>query len=129
MTDIILTLFAIEKGETVFSFLKKIEVDVRTISRTLKMNSKMTPKMDLKEWEFYMILFIAILGGLDIIVVIEAPAPLNDVSNGSTFYIYGNGRVQGKCIEGEMYVNDNFCNIVEHGRCRQIVEIQRVRRK
>ncbi len=47
----------------------------------------MNPKMDLKEWESYTILFIAIFSGLDIIVVIETPAPLNDVSNGSTFFI------------------------------------------
>ena len=47
----------------------------------------MNPEMDLKGWGSYTILFIAIFCGLDIIVVIGTPAPLNDVSNGSTFFI------------------------------------------
>ena len=36
---------------------------------------------------YYPILFIAIWSGLDIIEVIGTPTPLNDVSNGSTFFI------------------------------------------
>ena len=52
--------------------------------------------MDLKEWEAYTILFIAIFGGLDIIVVIGTPAPLNDVSNGSMFFYIGDWSCAGK---------------------------------
>ena len=49
------------------------------------MNPKVNPKMNLKEGELYPILFIAIFGGLDIILVIGAHVSLNEVSMGARF--------------------------------------------
>ena len=63
----------------------EIELDGLRVSLLILTNSDL--ELLLPDFVYSSIIVIAILSGLELLEVIVTPTPLNDVSNGSTFFI------------------------------------------